>query len=174
MQLKDYGFKTATKEDIPSVALLLQNVFRPTYGKILSEEQIVWMLENNFSQNALLNQYQQENFRFILLLVQQDLAGFAVIEFDCDGRAGVCKLHKLYLSLPFQGRSLGKALIEKAMDTARSKRQHSFLLNVNRSNKAKDFYKKLGFQIIEKVDIPLANGYFMNDYIMTVQLKINQ
>lgn len=39
-------------------------------------------------------------------------------------------------------------------------------LNVNRQNKARIFYEKFGFVIVEEKDIPIGNGYFMNDYVM--------
>ncbi len=43
-------------------------------------------------------------------------------------------------------------------------------LNVNRQNKAVDFYKNIGFKIIKEVDIPIGEGYFMNDYVMQKEL----
>jgi ribosomal protein S18 acetylase RimI-like enzyme len=45
------------------------------------------------------------------------------------------------------------------------------LLNVNRNNPAKSFYKKLGFTVIKEDDIDIGNGYFMNDYVMKLQLS---
>jgi ribosomal protein S18 acetylase RimI-like enzyme len=39
-------------------------------------------------------------------------------------------------------------------------------LNVNRNNKAKEFYEKLGFTVIQEEDIDIGSGYYMNDYIM--------
>ena len=47
----------------------------------------------------------------------------------------------------------------------------SLLLNVNRQNKAKFFYEKLGFTVIKEEDIDIGNGYFMNDYVMEKRLK---
>ena len=41
-------------------------------------------------------------------------------------------------------------------------------LNVNRQNTAIGFYKKLGFKIIAEEDIPIGNGFFMNDYVMQI------
>ena len=43
-------------------------------------------------------------------------------------------------------------------------------LNVNRFNKAKDFYLAMGYKIIAEEDIPIGN-YFMNDYIMEKNLE---
>jgi hypothetical protein len=44
------------------------------------------------------------------------------------------------------------------------------ILNVNRYNKARFFYEKFGFKIIDEVDISIGNNYFMNDYVMELNL----
>jgi hypothetical protein len=41
---------------------------------------------------------------------------------------------------------------------------------VNRYNKAKGFYEKLGFKVIGKEDIDIGNGYLMNDYVMQLEI----
>ena len=43
-------------------------------------------------------------------------------------------------------------------------------LNVNRFNSALTFYEKIGFKIIDEVNVDIGNGYFMEDYIMEKQL----
>ena len=44
-------------------------------------------------------------------------------------------------------------------------------LNVNRKNKAINFYKKYGFTILKEEDIDIGEGYFMNDYVMGMEVK---
>ena len=39
-------------------------------------------------------------------------------------------------------------------------------LNVNRFNKAIDFYLKNGFKIIKEENIEIGNGFLMEDYVM--------
>jgi ribosomal protein S18 acetylase RimI-like enzyme len=56
--------------------------------------------------------------------------------------------------------------MNEVVDQIRDAGGKSLLLNVNRSNKALDFYEKAGFTIKETVDIEIGNGFFMNDYIM--------
>ena len=43
-------------------------------------------------------------------------------------------------------------------------------LQVNRNNKAKSFYEKIGFKVIEEADFDIGNGFFMNDYVMGKKL----
>lgn len=44
------------------------------------------------------------------------------------------------------------------------------LLNVNRSNTARHFYEKMGMKKVEEGDFYIGNGYYMNDYIMGIDL----
>ncbi|RYD70869.1 MAG: N-acetyltransferase, partial [Sphingobacteriales bacterium] len=39
-------------------------------------------------------------------------------------------------------------------------------LNVNKNNKAKDFYLKAGFTVKEPVKIDIGGGYFMDDFVL--------
>jgi predicted lactoylglutathione lyase len=57
-----------------------------------------------------------------------------------------------------------------AIDFAKKKEQNTISLQVNRFNKAKDFYTKIGFTIKEEKDFDIGNGYFMNDYVMEYAL----
>lgn len=44
-------------------------------------------------------------------------------------------------------------------------------LNVNRNNPAIGFYHRFGFQILRQGDFPIGNGYYMNDYIMGLEVR---
>ena len=39
-------------------------------------------------------------------------------------------------------------------------------LNVNKYNKAVDFYRHLGMRVLVEEDFPIGNGYYKTDYIM--------
>lgn len=43
-------------------------------------------------------------------------------------------------------------------------------LNVNRNNKALHFYEHKGMKKLREGDFPIGNGYYMNDYIMGLEL----
>ena len=56
------------------------------------------------------------------------------------------------------------------MDEIRPHQATDLELNVNRHNKAINFYKKLGFIITMEEDIDIGNGYYMNDYVMNLEV----
>ena len=43
-------------------------------------------------------------------------------------------------------------------------------LNVNRDNKALLFYERMGMRKLREGDFPIGNGYYMNDYIMGLDI----
>jgi ribosomal protein S18 acetylase RimI-like enzyme len=65
-----------------------------------------------------------------------------------------------------QGRGTGRFIIEQLIKAMRAKGATHLQLNVNRNNAAKNFYEKLGFEVIRQEDIDIGNGYWMNDYVM--------
>jgi hypothetical protein len=44
-------------------------------------------------------------------------------------------------------------------------------LNVNRQNKAVDFYRHMGMYKLAEGDFPIGQGYYMNDYIMALDIE---
>jgi ribosomal protein S18 acetylase RimI-like enzyme len=80
------------------------------------------------------------------------------------------RLHKIYLLPETQGKGLGKLLLDKIMALAKENHSDTLSLNVNRFNKAVAFYKKIGFEIIQEIDVELEFGYLMEDFIMVKKL----
>ena len=61
--------------------------------------------------------------------------------------------------------------MEKGEQLAKENNSSYFILNVNRYNKATDFYIKLGFEISYEEDIDIGNGFLMEDYVMKKRLS---
>ena len=45
-------------------------------------------------------------------------------------------------------------------------------LNVNRNNPALGFYEHMGMKKVREGDFPIGNGYYMNDYIMGLDINV--
>lgn len=43
-------------------------------------------------------------------------------------------------------------------------------LNVNRHNRALHFYERMGMRKLREGDFPIGGGYWMNDYIMGLEI----
>lgn len=160
--------RIASREDIPSIQQMASEIWWPTYSAILSEEQISLMLEEIYNVAALSRQM-DEGAVFIICSDGIRDVGFASFSPIQDAE-GVFKLHKLYLQPSLQGKGLGKRLIEEAERLAIEAGGRVMELNVNRFNKAKDFYLSRGYKIEREEDIPFFQ-YYMNDYVLRRELK---
>jgi diamine N-acetyltransferase len=161
-------FTDASATDIPLIRALALAIWPVTYQHILSTEQLDYMLDLIYSEQALGEQMQQGH-HFMLMYNKHQPIGFA--DYSPLSEQGVYKLHKIYVSTHQQGKGLGKILILKIMDEVKKKGAATLELNVNRYNKAKHFYEKMGFTVHKEVDIPIGQGYFMNDFVMRKSIK---
>ena len=72
----------------------------------------------------------------------------------------------------FQGAHCGSFLFREAVRYIKEVHPEPCLmeLNVNRNNKALLFYERMGMRKLREGDFPIGNGYYMNDYIMRLEL----
>ncbi|SEO13100.1 Ribosomal protein S18 acetylase RimI [Flavobacterium sp. CF108] len=140
-----------------------------TYGEILTKEQLDYMLGLFYSEEALAKQIENKEQLFYLISDSESTIGFIGIEHNYNNKA-ITKIHKIYLLPETQGKGYGKIVFESIEKLALENNSTALLLNVNRFNTALNFYKKLGFEIKETVDIEIGNGYLMEDYVMGKKL----
>ncbi|WP_300570914.1 GNAT family N-acetyltransferase [Flavobacterium sp.] len=159
----------ATKEQLPIVRDLAYKIWPDTYGTILSEVQLDFMLDKFYSIANLEEQMLEKNQVFMLIQNEEKYLGFCAYELNIDN-SNKTKLHKIYVLPETQGTGVGKLLLEKVEEIAKNAGDSHLILNVNRFNKAQEFYKYKGFLITEEVDIEIGHGYLMEDYIMEKQL----
>lgn len=155
----------ASIEDIEKIQEIAHITWPVTYGEILTAAQLNYMLEMIYSKEALLKQIENKEQLFYLILDTNSTIGFIGIEHNYKNEA-VTKIHKIYLLPETQGKGYGKIVFEEIEKMASENHSKELLLNVNRFNTALNFYKKLGFEIKETVDIEIGNGYLMEDYVM--------
>ncbi|MDP4263818.1 MAG: GNAT family N-acetyltransferase [Bacteroidota bacterium] len=165
-------FKTrkATIEDIPLIRQLTFRVWPQTYATILSPQKIEYMLEMMYSESSLKKQIAEDGCQFIFVYDDTEPVGFASYQ---EIKPGAWKLHKIYILISQQGKGTGKFVIEHIIKEISQQGATSLQLQVNRNNKAKGFYEKLGFTVIEEIDLDIGNGFFMDDYVMEKKLTAN-
>lgn len=159
--------RKATTADIPVIKLLAEATWEPTYCSILSKEQIDYMFDVIYTEEALQKQM-QEGQVFMLLHEDNRAVGFASYSLK-DDAASIYKLNKIYILPACQGKGYGKLLLSAVENAVREKGAQKLDLNVNRYNKAKDFYERCGYHIHQQEDIAIGQ-YWMNDYVMRKNL----
>ena len=157
----------ATQEQLSIVHDLAHKIWPTTYGHILSKDQFDYMMEMMYNIDSLKKQLTTKPF----LLVEDEgqYIGFASYEINWENTIKT-KIHKLYVLPEIQGKGFGKLLINHIKQIAQNANNSILLLTVNRFNKAKDFYTKLGFQITEEKQFQIGNGYIMDDYVMELPI----
>jgi ribosomal protein S18 acetylase RimI-like enzyme len=157
-------------KDIPVINSLAHNIWPVAYKDILSKAQMDYMLDLLYNPSSLQQQIQDQNHQFLILYFNDEPSGFASFSVK-PGLADTYKLHKLYVQTKQQGAGFGKALLNHVLYLIKKADGKYLQLNVNRDNKALQFYLKQNFKIIAEEDIDIGEGYFMNDYIMQRELN---
>ena len=106
-----------------------------------------------------------EGHHFILAKQNDISLGFASYINNYNNQQ-ITRIPKIYILPEAQGTGIGKKLLEEIERLAKENHSEKLNLNVNRWNKAQDFYKKMGFEIVGEEDIPIGHDYLMQDYIM--------
>jgi diamine N-acetyltransferase len=160
----------ATINDIKTIQDIVCTTWPITYGKILSPIQLKYMLDLFYSKEALTAQMNEKEQLFYLILEDDSVVGFIGIEHNYNNKA-ITKIHKIYLLTETQGKGTGRKTVEIIGNLAKENNSNSLLLNVNRFNKALHFYKKIGFNVIDEVNIKIGNGFLMEDYVMEKSIR---
>jgi len=155
-------------EEMVVIQDLAQRIWPDTFKEILTQEQIEYMLEWMYNPETLKKQVEQGHLFYIISENKIPL-GFIGIEPNHPS-AHQLKIHKLYVLPETQGSGLGKKLIQIAIDNASIRNISEIVLNVNRFNKAVTFYQHLGFSISYEENIDIGNGFWMEDYVMTLKV----
>ncbi len=151
--------------DIKQIQTIVHITWPITYGEILSKEQLDYMLDLFYSDEALTEQYNKREQLFYMIYEGETNIGFIGIEHNYKGEA-ITKIHKIYLLPETQGKGIGKKVIDEIGKLASENDSTALSLNVNRFNSALGFYKKIGFEVIDEVNIDIGKGYLMEDYVM--------
>ena len=161
-----------------------------TYGHIISQEQIDFMLEWMYSDDSLATQMNTgcefyiasikdsnldnvHNFDNVYNSDWEDIGFCSVSPEDGENNSTekvegskAHKLNKLYVLPTAQGTGAGKALLNKSIEVAKVFGSSSLFLQVNKQNSAYSFYLKHGFIKESEFKFDIGNGFFMDDYVM--------
>ena len=177
-------------ESIPLIQAIAERTWKDAHTPLISPEQMKYMLDLFYSEASLQKQM-QEGHQFIIAKEKSKAIGFASYSIKADiqeepgfsqsqendrGKAvevmtNVYRLHKINVDPDHQCKGIGKLLIGFVINDISSSDATELKLNVNRYNKAVNFYQKIGFEVIKEEYINIGNGYYTNDYIMSLPLQ---
>lgn len=154
-----------TRADFDAVAALARRIWLEHYTKIITREQIEYMLGGRFTA-ANLERYLDAADRWMCVLKQDDEA-VGYCSYALTDTPHELKLEQLYLLPVLHGRGLGRSMLEHVEAHARRLGMTTLMLQVNKHNNAREVYLRGGFKVREEVVVDIGQGYVMDDYIMT-------
>jgi len=149
-----------------------------TYGHIISQAQIDFMLDWMYSNESLEKQMNTGCEFYIASIKNEngdwDAVGFCSVSPEDEENNSTekveglrsHKLNKLYVLPAAQGTGAGKALLNKSIEVAKAAGSESLFLQVNKLNNAFTFYLKHGFIKEAEFKFDIGNGFYMDDYVM--------
>ncbi len=143
-------------------------VWPQTYTPILGEEQVAYMLEQFYTPESL-QQQMESGQQYIICFDQRNepvaFASYSPVE------PATYKLNKIYILPGQQGRGVGKFVLDHIKTELKARNATRLILNVNIYNtNAIAFYERTGFKKFKEEDIDIGRGYFMNDYVLGIDL----
>lgn len=164
-----FTLRKATLADCELIQKLAQQIFPITYQEILTPEQIDYMMEWMYSLDNIRKQMEEEGHVYFLAYDENSLAGYVSVQ--PQGK-DVFHLQKIYVLPAYQGAHCGSFLFRQAIKYIKEVHPTPCLmeLNVNRHNKALKFYENMGMKKLREGDFEIGNGYYMNDYIMGMEI----
>ena len=163
-----YLIRESTTADVDAILHIAEITWNATYVSLVGQEQVDYMLAEIYSKDKITDQIKHKKQTYLLLVEDDNPVAFAAYS-PREEDANIYKLHKLYCLPETQGKGYGKILIDAVADKTREAGKTMLDLNVNRYNKAKTFYEKMGFSIAYTEDNPIG-PYWMNDYVMRKEL----
>lgn len=164
------SFRKAELTDCARIRELASQIWAPTYRSILSEEQLDYMFEMMYATESIRKQMTELKHRYFIIYADKQPVGYLSIEKVSENNY---IFQKIYTLPSLHGKGLGRYLFEQGIAYLKNLHPTPFTveLYVNRSNPAVGFYEHIGMKKTATRDHDIGNGYFMNDYIMTLQVE---
>ncbi|MDR2681272.1 MAG: GNAT family N-acetyltransferase [Tannerella sp.] len=161
--------RKADTNDCSLIRDLASRIWEPTYGSILSKEQLVYMFEMMYSTENIYRQMTELQHQYFITFADEKPAGYLSFE---KKSADTFIFQKIYALPEFHGKGVGRYMVEQGISHIRTIHPHPFTveLYVNRENPAVGFYEHTGFKKSGTRDHDIGNGYYMNDYIMSIKI----
>lgn len=161
------------KVNIQSLEIIQQigkTTFEETFSPFNTIENMLSYLENEFSTEKLTEELLEPNSEFYIVSENEKVIGYlkvnigtAQTEFNA---ANSLEIERIYVLKAYHGKKVGQLLYAQAEEIARKKQVDFIWLGVwEKNERAIQFYKKFGFEIIDQHIFKLGTD-LQTDFIM--------
>ena len=164
-----FTIRKADTADCQLINKLAWQVFPETYKDILTPAQIDYMMDWMYSPENIRKQMEEEGHVYLLAYEEREVA----VSFSAQPEGEPLSPPKNFFVLPSSKKApcgtffpRGPINYIKEVHPPPSRMEP----NVNRHNPALGFYQHMGMTKVREGDFPIGNGYYMNDYIMGMEI----
>ncbi len=166
--------RTCGPDDLETLRVIGIETFTETFGAMNTAANLAAYLQSAFDPARLRAEMDNPGSTFYLLMVEGQPAGYMKLnvgEAQNDLKApDLLEVERIYVRAPFQGRGLGRVLMQQAFQTASQQHKRAVWLGVwERNTAALGFYEKQGFRITGTHAFMLGDDH-QTDYVMTHEL----
>jgi len=157
-----YNIRRCNKHALLPLRGFSYKTYNEAFSHLNSQSNMEAYLEKAFNSNKLSDELSNIESLFYFLYTDEKLSGYLKLnEFkaqtDIYDQQSL-EVERIYVAKEFQGKGLGKILINKAVDVAKAREKSYIWLGVwERNDKAIQFYKKNGFYEIGR------HSFFMGE-----------
>lgn len=165
-----FTIRKASADDRSLIHDLASRIWENTYGEILSKEQLDYMFDMMYAPDSILKQMTELGHQYFIISADGVPAGYLSIEKTGENTYNFQKIY----SLPeMHGTGIGRFIIEQGVDHLKGIHPGPFHIElyVNRGNPAIGFYEHMGLYKIGTRDHHIGNGFYMNDFIMGMEVN---
>ncbi|KUO61412.1 MAG: GNAT family acetyltransferase [Gracilibacter sp. BRH_c7a] len=161
-------------EDLIFLCEFSCKTFKDSFKHMNTPANMKVYLKQAYSIPKLHDELSNRNSDFYFLCIDEEISGYLKVNED-KAQTDIhdpqsLEIERIYLTKEFQGKGLGRILINKAIDIAKARNKIYVWLGVwEKNEKAIRFYKKNGFYIIGKHPFIVGNEE-QTDFIMRKDL----
>jgi ribosomal protein S18 acetylase RimI-like enzyme len=159
----------AEAKDAALIASISRETFYDTYAADNTAANMAKFLTEQFSKAMLMEEVVTSGNHFFLAYLDGAIAGYLKLKEEIHPAlqdASAIEISRIYVYQSFIGKSVGNALMQTAVDFARSQNKHWIWLIAWKENKrALAFYQKKGFEIFAESEFILGDD-LQNDWVL--------
>ena len=162
--------RIATKKDAEFIADMSRRTFYETFALENTKEDMDKFMNEQFTREALIKEVGAKDNIFLLAFDEEQPVGYARIRENNNppslGTTNAIEIARIYAATNTIGKGIGKALMQKCIEIAKTGNREIVWLGVWEKNKrAIEFYKKWGFEKFADHDFILGNDV-QKDWLM--------
>ena len=158
--------RRAGPNDLQSLFSICRQAYTENFAHHWNEGGLEWYLDSVYSLKGIQSDLQKIDVAYFIASIKSEDAGFMKLNLRSNlpglSPAEGMEIEKLYFRPQHQGKSIGKKLINVALETAIAHKKNVLWLGVIDTNEqAIGFYKKMGFAFHSKTTMDIH--YFKDE-----------